>query len=149
IYGGKLSLDYHNNGRPFIQNSNSQISISHTSRFVSIITHSQEIVGIDIEMLNRNFSAVEKKALSSEEIENLSDLDRDLHLAIHWSAKEAIFKRVSCLGVDFAKQIFIKKFTPQKSGQLTAIFLDKAGEEQEFHLNYEILEDHIMAWLVG
>lgn len=149
IFEEKLYLGHHDNGRPFVQNSLIEISISHTSKFVCILTHPHESVGIDIEMLNRNFTAVEKRALSHEEIENLSDRDRELHLAIYWSAKEAVFKRMSRTSVDFAKQIFIKKFNPKESGELTAIFRDKDGDEQEFDLEYEIFQDHIIAWIVG
>lgn len=149
IFEDKLYLGHHDNGRPFLQNSVIEISISHTSRFACILTHPEESVGIDIELLSRNFTAVEKKALSPEEIENLSDRDRDLHLAIYWSAKEAVYKRMSRSGIDFAKQIFIKKFNPKDSGELTAIFTDKDGDEQEFDLEYEVFQDHIMAWIVG
>ncbi len=149
IFEDKLYLGHHDNGRPFLQNSVIEISISHTSRFACILTHPEESVGIDIELLSRNFTAVEKKALSPEEIEDLSDRDRDLHLAIYWSAKEAVYKRMSRSGIDFAKQIFIKKFNPKDSGELTAIFTDKDGDEQEFDLEYEVFQDHIMAWIVG
>lgn len=149
IFEDKLYLGHHDNGRPFLQNSVIEISISHTSRFACILTHPEESVGIDIELLSRNFTAVEKKALSPEEIEDLSDRDRDLHLAIYWSAKEAVYKRMSRSGIDFAKQIFIKKFNPKDSGEITAIFTDKDGDEQEFDLEYEVFQDHIMAWIVG
>ena len=149
IFEEKFYLGHHDNGRPFLQNSLIEISISHTSRYACILTHPYESVGVDIEKLSRNFSVVEKRALSDEERENLSDRDRELHLAIYWSAKEAVFKRMSRSGIDFAKQIFIKKFNPKESGQLTAIFQDKDGEEQEFDLNYEVFEDHIIAWIIG
>lgn len=149
LFEGKVYLGHHDNGRPFLQNSLIEISISHTSRFAVVLTHPEESVGIDIESLNRNFSAVEKKALSPEEIENLSDRNRSLHLAIHWSAKEAIYKRMSQSDVDFARQIEIKKFTPKDEGQIEALFIQKDGQEMEFELNYEVFEDHVMAWLVG
>ncbi|MFA7180743.1 MAG: 4'-phosphopantetheinyl transferase superfamily protein, partial [Bacteroidales bacterium] len=93
VFDGKVYLGHHDNGRPYLQNSLIEISISHTNRFVSILTHPEESVGIDIESLNRNYSAVEKRALSLEELDYLSDRDRDLQLAIIWSAKEAVFKR--------------------------------------------------------
>ncbi|MFA7136754.1 MAG: 4'-phosphopantetheinyl transferase superfamily protein [Bacteroidales bacterium] len=149
IFEEKFYLGHHDNGRPFLQNSLIEISISHTSRYACILTHPYESVGVDIEKLSRNFSVVEKRALSDEERENLSDRDRELHLAIYWSAKEAVFKRMSRSGIDFAKQIFIKKFNPKESGELTAVFLDKDGDQQEFELNYEVYEDHIIAWIIG
>ena len=109
VFDGKVYLGHHDNGRPFLQNSLIEISISHTERFVAILTHPEESVGIDIESLERDFSAVEKKALSEDEIEFLSEKNRDLHLAICWSAKEAIYKRMSLSGVDYSKQILLKK----------------------------------------
>jgi len=149
VFDGKVYLGHHDNGRPYLQNSLIEISISHTNRFVSILTHPEESVGIDIESLNRNYSAVEKRALSLEELDYLSDRDRDLQLAIIWSAKEAVFKRMSRSDIDFSSQIIVKKFSPRESGELEVIFIDKDGDQQEFELNYEIFENHVMAWLVG
>ena len=149
LFDGKVYLGHHDNGRPFLQNSLIEISISHTSRYVCVLTHPEESVGVDIESLNRDFSAVEKKALSFEEIENLSEKSRNLHLAIHWSAKEAIYKRMSLSDVDFSKQIEIKRFSPRESGEIDAVFLTRDGQEMEFEVNYEVFNDHILAWLVG
>lgn len=149
LFDGKVYLGHHDNGRPFLQNSLIEISISHTNRYVCVLTHPEESVGVDIESLERSFSAVEKKALSLEEIENLSDKSRNLHLAIHWSVKEAVYKRMSLSDVDFSKQIEIKKFTPRDNGELDVLFISKDGEEQEFEVNYEVFDNHILAWLVG
>lgn len=149
LFDGKVYLGHHDNGRPFLQNSLIEISISHTKRFAAVLTHPDDSVGIDIESLDRNFSAVEKKALSPYEIENLSEKNRNLHLAIHWSAKEAIYKRMSLSDVDFARQIEIKRFSPKEEGELEATFIQKDGEELEFELQYEVFEGHVMAWLIG
>ena len=149
LFDGKVYLGHHDNGRPFLQNSLIEISISHTNRYVCVLTHPEESVGVDIESLNRDFSAVEKKALSVEEIENLSEKSRNLHLAIHWSAKEAIYKRMSLSDVDFSRQIEIKRFTPRESGEIDAVFITRDGQEMEFEVNYETFDNHILAWLVG
>ncbi|MBO5804670.1 MAG: 4'-phosphopantetheinyl transferase superfamily protein [Bacteroidales bacterium] len=149
LYPEKVYLGHHDNGKPYIQNCADEISISHTSRFAAIITHDEEDVGIDIECVNRDFSAVEKKALSEEEIDDLSDKNHNLQLAIYWCAKEAIYKRMSQRRVDFAEQIELEKFTPRRDGELEAVFIHKDGEEEEFELEYEMVEDHVMVWLVG
>ncbi|MBR5609966.1 MAG: 4'-phosphopantetheinyl transferase superfamily protein [Bacteroidales bacterium] len=149
LYPEKVYLGHHDNGKPYIQNCADEISISHTNRFVAIITHDEEDVGIDIECVNRDFSAVEKKALSEEEIDDLSDKNHNLQLAIYWCAKEAIYKRMSQRRVDFAEQIELEKFTPRRDGELEAVFIHKDGEEEEFELEYEMVEDHVMVWLVG
>ena len=149
IFPEKVYLGHHDNGKPYIQNSAVEISISHTNRFVAIIVHDEEDVGIDIECLDRDFSAVEKKALSEEEIDDLSKKNHNLQLAIYWCAKEAIYKRMSQNGVDFALQIEIEKFTPKDNGELEALFIHKDGEEEEFNLEYMVIENHLMVWLVG
>lgn len=149
IFEGKVYLGHHDNGRPFLQNSLTEISISHTANYVAVLTHPFESVGIDIERLNRDFAAVEQRALSFEERDYLSKREKSLHLAIIWSAKEAVFKRMSRSDVDFSKQIIVKKFSPRESGELDVSFIDKDGVEQEFNLNYEVFDKHVMAWLIG
>lgn len=149
MFPEKVYLGHHDNGKPYLQNSLIEISISHTNRFVAIISHPEEAVGIDIECLDRDFSAVEKKVLSEEELDDLSEKNHNLQLAIYWCAKEAIYKRMSVNGIDFAEQIELDRFTPRNDGELDATFIYKDGEEEEFELNYEVFENHVMVWLVG
>ena len=151
IFDDRVYLGHHDNGKPYLQNQLTEISITHSERFVAIITHPFEDVGIDIESLDRDFSAVEKKVLSEEEIDALSDSERkrDMQLPIYWCAKEAIYKRMSILGVDFAEQIEVERFNPRKDGELEATFIHKDGTELDFELEYMIFDNHIMVWLVG
>lgn len=149
IFEEKVYLGHHDNGAPFIHNNLTHISITHTTRYVAIITHPTEDVGIDIESLDRDFSPVEKKALSEEEIEDLSLRHRNEQLAIYWCAKEALFKRMSQHGVNFAKQMEIERFHLEEEGDLSATFISKDGEEEEFELQYEIFDNHALVWLVG
>jgi phosphopantetheine--protein transferase-like protein len=149
LFDGKVYLGHHDNGRPFLQNSLIEISISHTGRYVCVLTHPEESVGVDIESLERNFASVEKKALSEGEIANLSEKNRNLHLAIHWSVKEAVYKRMSLTDVDFARQICLKRFTPRDEGRVDVEFIHKDGYIEEFEVNYEIFDNHILAWIVG
>lgn len=149
IFEDKVYLGHHDNGAPFIHNNLTHISITHTSKYVAIITHPTEDVGIDIESLDRDFSPVEKKALSEEEIEDLSSRHRNEQLAIYWCAKEALFKRMSQHGVNFAKQMEIERFHLEEEGDLSATFISKDGEEEEFELQYEIFDNHALVWLVG
>ncbi len=147
IFPEKLYLGHHDNGKPYLHNTAMEISIAHDDRFVAIIVHQDEDVGIDIEKLDRDFSAVEKKALSEDEIDDLDDRKKNTQLAIYWCAKEAIFKRMSLNGVDFAEQIEIDKFNPHEDGDLDAVFIHKDGTEIELELGYEVFDGHVMVWL--
>lgn len=100
LFDEKVYLSHHDNGKPFLENRVTNISITHTDKYVAVILHETEDVGIDVESLDRDFSAVELKALSEDEIEDLDDDKRNEQLAIYWCAKEAIFKRLSLYNVD-------------------------------------------------
>ncbi len=149
MFDEKVYLSHHDNGKPYIENNPISISITHTENFVAVILHENEDVGIDIESLDRDFSAVEKKALSEDEIEDLEDEKRNEQLAIYWCAKEAIFKLLSVYNLDFAEQIEIERFRPKGEGELEAVFINKDEEEEEFELEYITFERHVLVWVVG
>ena len=102
LFEEKVYLSHHDNGKPYLENNPVNISITHTEKYVAVILHDEEDCGIDIESLDRDFSAVEKKALSEDEIDDLEDDKRNEQLAIYWCAKEAVFKLLSRYSVDFA-----------------------------------------------
>ena len=145
LFEEKVYLNHHDNGKPYLENSVTNISITH----VAVILNDNEDLGIDIESLDRDFSAVEQKALSDDEIDDLDDERRNEQLAIYWCAKEAIFKRLSQYNVDFAEQIEIERFRPKGEGELSATFIHKDGYEEEFELEYITFDRHVLVWLVG
>ena len=149
LFDDKVYLSHHDNGKPYLENMVTNISITHTPKYVAVILHDEEDVGIDLEPLDRDFSAVEKKALSEDEIDDLDNERRNEQLAIYWCAKEAIFKRVSAYGVDFAEQIEVERFRPRGEGELDATFIHKDGYEEEFELEYMTFDGHVMVWVVG
>lgn len=144
MFDEKVYLSHHDNGKPYIENNAINISITHTDQYVAVILNDEDEVGIDCESLNRDFSAVEKKALSEEEIGNLENEQKNEQLAIYWCAKEAIFKLTSQYDVDFAEQIQIDGFRYRDEGELSATFTDKDGYEQELNLYYFTFDRHVL-----
>lgn len=149
VFDEKVYLGHHDNGKPFLENCITNISITHTDKYVAIIINDEEDLGIDIESLDRDFSVVEKKALSEDEKEDLDNDRRNEQLAIYWCAKEAIFKRMSQNRVDFAEQIEVEDFSIKGEGELEATFTHKDGHEEEFELGYMIFDRHALVWVVG
>ena len=150
MFEDKVYLSHHDNGKPYIENSVTNISITHTEKYVALILNDMEDVGIDIESLDRDFSAVEKKALSEDEIDDLEDdASRNEQLAIYWCAKEAIYKMLGQYHVDFAEQIEVERFRPKDDGELEATFVDDDGYEQEFDLEYLTFDNHVLVWVIG
>ena len=149
VFEDKMYLNHHDNGQPYLENCATNISITHTDNYVAIIIHDEEEVGIDVESLDRDFSVVEKKALSEDEIDDLEKDRRNEQLAIYWCAKEAIFKRMSQNRVVYAEQIEVEKFNVRKEGELEATFIHKDEHEEEFELEYKMFDRHVLVWLVG
>lgn len=146
MFDEKVYLSHHDNGKPYIENNATNISITHTDKYVAVILDDKDDVGIDCESLDRDFSAVEKKALSEEEIEDLDEDRRNEQLAIYWCAKEAVYKKISQYGVDFAEQIEIDSFRARGEGELNATFIHKDGYEEEFRLGYMTFDHYVLVW---
>ena len=149
VFEEKMYLNHHDNGKPYLENCVTNISITHTDKYVAIIISDDDELGIDIESLDRNFAPVEEKALSEEEIDDLDDDKKNEQLAIYWCAKEAIFKRMSQNRVNFAEQIEVEKFNLKKEGELEATFIHKDEYEEDFELEYMMFDRHVLVWLVG
>ena len=147
MFEEKVYLSHHDNGKPYIENNATNISITHTDKYVAVILNDLDDVGIDCECLDRDFSAVEKKALSEEEIDDLDDDHRNEQLAIYWCAKEAVYKKMSQYKVDFAEQIEIDAFRLKGEGELEATFINKDGFEEEFDLEYMTFDRHVLVWI--
>lgn len=149
MFEEKVYLSHHDNGKPYIENSAINISISHTDKYVAVIIDDRDDVGIDCESMDRDFSSVESKALSEDEIEEIEDLEQDRRneqLAIYWCAKEAVYKKVSQYGVDFTEQIEIESFRARGEGELEATFIQKDGYEEKFDLEYITFDRHVLVW---
>ncbi|MBQ3382863.1 MAG: 4'-phosphopantetheinyl transferase superfamily protein [Bacteroidales bacterium] len=167
---GPVHIGHHENGSPYIENDSTRISITHTNRFSAVIIHPSEEVGIDIESIRRDFTAVEKRALNDDEREDLVEKDesdpeqmeeRNTQLAIYWCAKETLYKRMDRTHVDFSKDMEVDRFSVRDEGEIDVVFkypknehiLDEDGneqnEEEEFEMQYEVFEDHVMVWMVG
>lgn len=146
MFEEKVYLSHHDNGKPYIENNAVNISITHTDKYVAIILHESEEVGIDCESLDRDFSAVEKKALSEEEIDDLDDEKRNEQLAIYWCAKEAVYKKMSQYKVDFAEQIEVESFRVRGEGEIEATFTHKDGYEENLELQYITFDRHVLVW---
>lgn len=85
------------NGKPFLKNSNAQLSISHSNEYCVAIVHQSRNVGIDIQILSHKIKNVSTKFLTPSEIEIVGD--QLLDLCKVWCAKEAMYKLVGKKGL--------------------------------------------------
>jgi phosphopantetheinyl transferase (holo-ACP synthase) len=146
--GEKAGIVYTQNGNPELVNSTGNISISHSSGFVTIFYHPVLQPGIDIELITRNVEKAAGKFLSAKELEDctFNDQRSNKDLMLRWCAKEAVFKMVPFSDIDFATQILCNAQPLKTSeGMLTATFSNKA-DEYLIPLHFRLIGDLLMVF---
>lgn len=150
LFEERVYLGYEEDNSPYLKNSHCGVSISHSGEYACVFIHENESVGVDIEQMDRDFSAVEKKILSESEKAFISDKYRQAQLGIIWCAKEAVYKMMCERGVDFSEQIEIEKFIPrEEEGALEATFISQRGKKSELELSYRLFEGYALVWLTS
>ncbi len=143
LAGPGFSISYTKAGKPNIIHPEYKfISISHSAAYVAVYLNKNKKVGIDIEQLNRNYSAIEKKYLSEEELEHTKQYPE--LKAIYWSAKEAIFKWADNEGIDFREQISIENYIPGTSQTFYATL--KNPDNQMILLQHLLFDEHVLVY---
>lgn len=143
----KALIEYENNGRPILINSNKKISISHSSE-LAVIFLSEKKSGIDVEYSKRKIAPIVKRFLSPEEIaQTEKSPDKQLMQTIYWSAKEAIFKCTTNENILFNKHILIHPFNLNENGDFQG---ELKIEDQTiiYNLSYFKVENNVIVYCV-
>ena len=94
--------------RPYLDQSDYHISLSHSFPFVAAVISHKKLVGIDLERFGRNVEKIGPRFLSSEEWNLWQDSHSDLTKA--WTCKEAIYKAMGVPGLAFQQDIQLPPF---------------------------------------
>jgi len=132
-------------GKPYLENSFYDISISHSRQLVSVMAAPQA-VGIDIQKLVGKIESIAHKFLRPEEMESLSKSERLEHLHVYWGAKEALYKAYGRKQLDFKQHISIEPFEYNlRTGKCFGT-VQKDDYFAEFELRYEQIGDYILVY---
>jgi 4'-phosphopantetheinyl transferase EntD len=141
-------IKYHIDGRPYLADHQTNISISHSIGYIAILLHTTSFPGIDIELITRKVGKVASRFLSPDELAVCNN-DAELanrHMLLHWCAKEAIFKMVPLSNIEFSTDIAISLNDSTKdTGSFQGVFNDKSGSIP-IMLNYKILNEVLIVW---
>jgi 4'-phosphopantetheinyl transferase len=96
-------------GKPFLQDSDYQISLSHTKDWVAAIV-SPKPVGIDIQVLTPKLEGMAWRVMNTEKFNSLDPNNRLAHLHVYWGAKEALYKAWGKRDLHFKDNIIITPF---------------------------------------
>ncbi|MEO9871149.1 4'-phosphopantetheinyl transferase family protein [Ekhidna sp.] len=129
----------HENGKPFLNNSDVHISISHSFPIAAAMIHLRKSCGIDMERPRDKHNYVKMKYLHTSEMEHQNDLEK---LCTIWCAKEVIYK------------IFGRKFLSLKDEIKVSFESDrmikgeilKKGHEDTHEIHYEWVKEYLLAY---
>ncbi len=140
-------MDEH--GKPYLVNSDTHISFSHSYDYAAVITSKRKKVGVDIEMIKHKIKLIKHKFLSDAELAQKQIGDNTNGLYVSWCTKEAIYKWHGKKGLEFKQHIHIKPFKLKDEGSLQAIVELPEGT-RELHVEYFKMKDgYMVGYLVS
>lgn len=135
-----LILVQNDRNRPFFEDSDWHISLTHSYPYVAAACSRKNRIGIDLEKPGRNIEKIAPRFLCAAELAKWKDASNLLTLA--WSAKESIYKAVGKPGLSFQKEIEICDFeqNPSKAQIVTGEKIEIFWEEfPEFSLTVALI----------
>jgi len=148
LTGKVTQISYHPDGRPFLNDLKTNISISHTKGYAAILLYETTIPGVDIELDSRSAEKVATRILSPEELDSCRENEgySNKKILVHWCAKEVIFKIVPEHSVSYLNQIHIAfNGSIDESHSFPGNFQSEAGLVS-INLFYKSIEDLIIVW---
>ena len=151
LFGPEAEVAYHPTGRPYLKNSTTHISISHTKGFAAVAYHHEAPVGVDIEYLS---SRVERIALRFTTRDEASYIDRhdesvrQMYHLINWSAKETLYKLFDSPSMAEFKEVFhIAPYALAECGTMNATVCN--AEKTLLAVSYRTFPEFVCTWAVA
>lgn len=134
-------------GKPHLEDSPFQISISHSREMASVIA-APFSVGIDIQKLVAKIERIAHKFMRPEEMNSLRPVTRLEHLHVYWGAKEALYKAYGRRELDFIRHIHVEPFVYDLNSGYCSGEVCKADFRARYQIWYERREDYILVWAI-
>lgn len=132
-------------GKPHLENSDWQISLSHTHQMAAAIA-GPTAVGIDIQVFVPKIDRLAHKYMRPEESATLQSTTLLPHLHVYWCAKETLYKLYSRKLIDFRENLMVEPFTySEKGGQFKGTVI-KDDFQQTFQLFYEVMGNYFLVY---
>lgn len=148
LTGTKLLIAYHEDGAPYLPDSDYHLSISHTNGYAAVLLQKQHAAGIDIEYYSDRILKIRSRFMSPEEDASVHPDHVIKHLLIYWCAKEALFKMIRQKDVDFIRHLHIEPFVYADCGQINACET-RSQEALSYTLKYEVHSDFVLVYSVS
>lgn len=147
LLGEKSVLSYTPEGKPFLNDPDVHLSISHSYDYIAALINKNKSTGIDIQKINPKISRIKNKFLNAAELSSSSNGNNEIDLLhVLWGAKECIFKEYGSGKVFFAENILIEPFE-FKTGGIINGSLHLNNQHRRYTLAYEKLDDYMLVYI--
>lgn len=149
ILDKEVKIERDANGRPYINGSSENISISHTRSTLGVIINPHTPVALDIEITNRNVGPVKQKFTTSDEIELVRKVHTDNPEILIWSCKECLFKILPFAAIHFKDQLtFNEAAQPNNNNDFATIWsVNHPNFKGGFLVNSFIFDDLLISYI--
>lgn len=134
-----FDLYYDEFGKPHLKDGK-HISISHSHEF-SVITLSDQIIGIDLEKLKEKTLKIAPRFMDVSHLENLSPAEQLSKATVIWGIKESVFKIKNEIGISFKDHIFENDFT--LNDRKCTAELRFCNRIEKFDILFDFIEDYV------
>ena len=137
LLGAKHEIKNDSEGKPYLIDKTAEISISHSKKWLAVMTHPTKKVGVDIEARTDKIKKIYTRFLSDFEQIELSNSENQSQLELAWSAKEALYKIIGKSAVDFSKQLRVFPFEINTEGKINAEHIPTGTQYQLSYIQTE------------
>lgn len=145
LTGGRATIIYNKNNKPFIKDGSMFISISHSHQLTAVMLSTSEKVGIDLEYMRKNIASVALRFINVREKITKDPANKLYHLYLHWCAKEALYKICDKEGISIRNNITVEPFDVHDSGEITGSVHTDAIHES-FDMKYINYDNYAIVW---
>jgi 4'-phosphopantetheinyl transferase EntD len=155
LFGPEAEVAYHPTGRPYLKNSTTHISISHTKGFAAVAYHHRAPLGMDIEYLSSRVERIASRFTTRSEASYIDRHDesvRQMYHLVNWSAKETLYKLFDSPSMaEFKEALHIAPYTLSESGTLSTTICDtdSTSAEEVVEVGYQIYPDFVCTWAMS
>ena len=146
LFGPDAEVAYHPTGRPYLKDSSTHISISHTRGYAAVAYNTAGPIGLDIEHISGRVERIADRFTSSAEAEYIDtheQHERQLYYLINWSAKETLYKLLDDARMaEFKTAFHIAPYTLSSQGALDTTI--QGGERVTVY--YLLFPDFVCTW---
>ncbi len=141
----EVSIFYEDTGKPYLPNTDWEISITHKNEFVGIILGKSRFVGVDIEQLSSRLDKVYDFFMSEQELKNLHRNHRNFQLHLCWCAKECLIKIANNKGLKPTEEMYVHPINPQKNKFVAEVRQDGVMTPYTFCYD-QLSNDYVVVW---